>query len=88
MEQQPPDGEPALPGVPVRVVCYEGYRAQETPRRFCVAGREVGVREIVDRWVSPEWRYFKVVGTDGRWYILGCHEGQGTWRLVAGSSTP
>lgn len=44
----------------VRVECYAGYRGEETPRFFFFGEREVEIAEIVDRWVTPEHRYFKV----------------------------
>jgi hypothetical protein len=34
----------------VRVVCYEGYRAEETPRAFLFGERRVEVVRILDRW--------------------------------------
>jgi len=35
----------------VRVICYQGYRGEETPRRFYLGERQVEVAEIVDRWI-------------------------------------
>jgi hypothetical protein len=32
--------------------------------------RVVEVREVVDRWLAPEHRYFKVTGDDDATYIL------------------
>ncbi len=54
----------------VRVECYAGYRSEETPRRFLVGKRGVEVVDVLDRWLSPEHRYFKLRGRDGRVYIL------------------
>jgi hypothetical protein len=58
------------PASSLRVECYAGYRGEETPRRFCLAGRTMEVADIVDRWLAPEHRYFKVRGSDGATYIL------------------
>ncbi len=57
----------------IRVDCYAGYRGEETPRRFHLGFRQVEVQEVLDRWLSPEIRYFKVRGDDGALYIL-CHD--------------
>ena len=56
--------------VSVRVECYAGYRGEETPRRFSFGERQVEVDEVVDRWLSPDHRYFKVRGDDGGVYAL------------------
>jgi len=37
-------------GMKVRVVCYEGYKAEETPRAFLLGERRVEVVRILDRW--------------------------------------
>ncbi|MBW1733568.1 MAG: hypothetical protein JRH00_00200 [Deltaproteobacteria bacterium] len=54
----------------IRVDCYSGYRGEETPRRFWLEEKMVEVREVVDRWLDPEHRYFKVLGDDRATYIL------------------
>lgn len=65
----------------VKVDCYAGYRAEETPRRFEIDGRRVEVVEIIDRWFGPNHRYFKVRGDDGAVYLLRCDEPAGLWEL-------
>jgi hypothetical protein len=35
--------------VPIQVECYEGAKADETPRRFIRGERTVEVREVLDR---------------------------------------
>jgi hypothetical protein len=54
----------------IRVDCHAGYRGEETPRRFFIGEREIEVIEIVDRWLAPDHRYFKVKGDDGDFYVL------------------
>jgi hypothetical protein len=63
--------------VPIRVECYAGAKADETPRRFTLDERTVEVGEVLDRWYQveskPEWPradYFKVLGADEREYLL------------------
>ncbi len=57
----------------IRVESHAGYRSEETPRRFFIGERPVEVVDVIDRWLSPEHRYFKLRGDDGGVYIL-CHD--------------
>jgi hypothetical protein len=54
----------------IPVECYAGWRGEETPRRFGTAGAQVEVAEVVDRWLAPDHRYFKVRDHHGALYIL------------------
>lgn len=54
----------------LRVECYAGYRGEETPRRFWLGDRKVEVTAVLDRWVAPDHRYFKISGDDHGIYIL------------------
>ena len=65
----------------IRVDCYAGYRGEQEPRRIHFGARAVPVAEIVDRWLAPDHRYFKITGEDGATYILR-HETGGGWELV------
>jgi hypothetical protein len=66
----------------VRVECHAGYRGEETPRRFFLGARPVEVREVVDRWLAPDHRYFKVAGDDGGVYILRHDVESGEWEMT------
>ncbi len=59
-----------MPDLSIRVECHAGHRGEETPQRFYIGGREIEVTEVVDRWLGPDHRYFKVRGDDGSVYIL------------------
>ena len=65
----------------IRVECYAGYRGEEEPRRFDREGREFKVTEILDRWLDPYHRYFKVRANDDGVYILRHDADTGTWEL-------
>ncbi len=54
----------------IRVECYSGYRGEETPRRFWLDGKPVEIQDVLDRWIDPAHRYFKVVDGDRAVYIL------------------
>ncbi len=68
--------------VSVRVECYAGYRGEETPRRFSFGERQVEVDEVVDRWLAPDHRYFKVRGDDGGVYVLRHDAVSGRWEMT------
>lgn len=66
----------------VRVACHAGYRGEETPQRFYLGSRAVGVQEVLDRWLGPDHRYFKVIGDDGSTYILRQDTVTDLWELT------
>lgn len=66
----------------IAVDCYAGHRGEETPRAFTLGGRSIAVAEVVDRWLAPDHRYFKVTGEDGNTYVLRHEVGQERWELV------
>ena len=54
----------------IRVECYSGYKGEETPRRLIIGELVIGVAKVLDRWLAPDYRYFKVEGDDGSMYIV------------------
>ena len=54
----------------VQVECYAGYRGEETPRRLHLGQQCIEIVKVLDRWLAPDHRYFKVLGEDGHVYIL------------------
>jgi hypothetical protein len=79
----PGDPHPAsAPPLPVRVECHAGYRGEETPRRFRLGGAWLEVVEVVDRWLAPEHRYFKVRAEGGDTYVLRHDPESQGWELV------
>lgn len=66
----------------IRVVCYEGYRGEESPLRFFLNQRQIEVVEVLDRWLAPDHRYFKVKGDDGATYIIRHDVTRGQWELT------
>jgi hypothetical protein len=65
-----------------RVECYAGYRGEETPRRFFFGERKIEAVEILDRWLAPGHRYFKVRGDDDGRYILRHDTATDAWELT------
>lgn len=66
----------------IRVVCYSGYRGEETPRRFYLGERLIEVAEVVDRWLAPDHRYFKIRCAAGHRYILRHDSRADLWELT------
>jgi hypothetical protein len=66
----------------VNVDCYSGYRGEESPRRFSLGEKWIEVSEILDRWLAPDHRYFKVKGEDNAVYILRHDIESGIWELT------
>ncbi len=71
----------------IRVECYAGHRGEETPRRFYLANRCIEVSEVLDRWLDPRHRYFKVRDDDGSRYILRHDAVAGVWELTLFENT-
>jgi hypothetical protein len=67
----------------IRVECQAGYRAEEEPRAFSLGERRFAVEEIVDRWLDPSHRYFKVKVDDGRQFVLRHDTATDSWELAA-----
>lgn len=67
----------------IRVESYAGYRGEQEPRAFWLGERRVAALEILDRWIAPNHRYFKVRADDGHAYILRWDEASCEWTLGA-----
>jgi hypothetical protein len=66
----------------MRVECYAGYRSEETPQAFFLGERRIEVVEVLDRWLAPDHRYFKVRGDDSGIYILRHEVATGEWEMT------
>ena len=71
---------PAFPAADVE--CHAGYRGEETPRRFNLAERQIEIVEVVDSWLAPDHRYFKVQDTQGDLYILRNDVASARWEVT------
>lgn len=77
-----------------RVECYAGLRAdtlrrgeaadggEESPRALIIGERRIDVVEILDRWLAPDHRYFKLKGSDGDVYIVRYDPAADAWELT------
>ncbi len=72
----------------LRVECYAGYRGEQTPRRFFLGQRALVVAKVLDAWLAPDHRYFKVTSYDGDTYILRHDTLKNRWELTLLESSP
>ena len=54
----------------IRVECYAGHRGEETPVRSHLKDHAIEVTAVLDRWLAPDHRYFKLRGDDDAIYIV------------------
>ncbi len=66
----------------VLVEAYAGYKGEETPRVFIHDGVRHEVREIIERWYTERYSYFKLRADDGRRYVLRYDQDELLWELV------
>ena len=72
----------------IKVECYAGYRGEETPRRVWMGDRKIDVKEVQDRWLAPNHRYFKILGDDNAVYILRHDSISWVWELAFFKAKP
>jgi len=72
----------------IQVDCYAGYRNEETPRRIRIGQEKINVIEIKDRWISPDHRFFNVIGDDKSRYLIRHDSDTLRWELIERVSTP
>ena len=65
----------------LRVECYASHRGEETPRVLYLDERKVFVEDVLDAWLGPDHRYFKLKADDGDIYIIR-QDNAGTWELT------
>lgn len=77
------------PFEPIRVICYAGYKANESPRSFQWAGRTYKIKKILDRWYhgsldekAEVTDYFKVQADDGATYVIRYNRLFDSWAVM------
>jgi hypothetical protein len=66
----------------VGVECYAGHRGEQTPRTLMLGERRIAVAEVLDAWLAPDYRYFKLRGADGNTYLVRHNERSNIWELT------
>jgi hypothetical protein len=72
----------------IDVECYAGYRGEQTPRRFGLEGDWVEIVDVLDSWLAPDHRYFKVRSAQGDVYILRHDVSTHTWDVTLFKKAP
>ena len=71
------------PLLEIAVECYAGHRGEQTPRTLILGDRRIDVAEVIDAWLAPDHRYFKLKGADGATYLVRHDEQSGRWQLTS-----
>ena len=66
----------------ISVECYAGHRGEQTPRTLILGDRRIAVAEVVDAWLAPDYRYFKLRDADDNSYLVRHDERSNTWELT------
>ena len=62
--------------------CYCGYRGEETQKYNSIGTSKIEFRKVLDRWLAPDYRYFKVLGDDNAIYIIRYDQEKWQWELT------
>jgi hypothetical protein len=69
----------------IEVIAYSGYREEESPRAFFLAGRRIEVVKIVEQWIEEtadcreRQRCYRVKGSDWKSHVICYDEGKKEW---------
>ncbi len=66
----------------IKVDCYAGHRAEERPLKFFFGERSIKIEDVIDRWLDPNHRYFKIKGDDKKIYIIRYDVKKDQWQLT------
>lgn len=65
-----------------KVQCYSGPNGEE-PQSFDIGAQSMRVSEIVDRWIGPGFRYFKVKGGNRKLYVIRHNSAEDRWEMTS-----
>jgi len=72
----------------LKVECYAGYKGEQTPRTIVLGDKRIAVVDVLDQWLAPDHRYFKLRGNDGDEYIVRQDVVSGDWMLTMFRKAP
>ena len=72
----------------IRVECHAGHRGEETPRAVILGDRRIEVAAVLDRWLAPDHRYFKLQDAAGDSYIVRHDVQSGLWEMTVYQQGP
>ncbi len=71
--------------VKIKVRAYAGYKGEESPRAFLLAGEKIEVVKVMEQWAEERMstgerlRCFRVKGSDWREHVLCFDEDKKEW---------
>ena len=66
----------------IHVECYAGHRGEQTPHVIVLGERRVEIVEVLDQWLAPDHRYFKLRADDGHTYIVRQDVESQAWEMT------
>lgn len=66
---------------PITVLANQSEQGLKEPCVFFLGERRIDVLEVLDRWLAPDYGYFKLRTTDGI-YILRHDDQEDCWALT------
>jgi hypothetical protein len=66
----------------IHVECYDGHRGEQTPRAILLGEKRLEIVEVLDQWLAPDHRYFKLRGDDGDIYLVRQDVESQSWELT------
>lgn len=64
------------------VECYSGYTYAQRPTAIYWQEERLGIDEILNEWLSPCARHFKVITVNSLIFELSFREDSGLWRVT------
>jgi hypothetical protein len=68
--------------IPILVECYAGHRGEQTPRAITIGDRRIDVADVIDAWLAPDHRYFKLTDREGDLWIVRHDVASDRWELT------
>jgi hypothetical protein len=65
----------------IRVECFSGKTADESPIKFWIEDVVLFIESIMDQWQIPKAQYFRVRADDGNTYVLRHDREKDEWGL-------
>ncbi|PWD97719.1 cytoplasmic protein [Marinilabilia rubra] len=79
---------------PIKVKCYSGHKADETPLSFIFHDMKFEIIEVTDRWYQAEYspntqpaNYFKVKTKDRKNFMIKHQKNTDEWFLLVHGET-
>ena len=65
-----------------QVECHSGYTYAQRPTAVYWQDERLGIEEILDEWLSPNARHFKVITVNRLLFELSYREDSDQWKII------